>query len=230
MCSKTKSMWTFTLWSWNILYGGFTWQCCLQVAYYSFLAAPLARYCFHYHSISLHAPYSILHFTFSTQNILQFLNLQIILQGVSLAWFLNLTPSLVVDLNVSLILTVLETMCVNHKNVFLVQILVCQALVDLELDVLLDLLAIPSVDVNLDWFPTLTPSLVANLNVFEILIVLEEITSVKTKSKILPFCPVNISIILNFYFQVCLETWSLWSQSLWSRNKMYVKQTWQSHL
>ena len=50
----------------------------------------------------------------------------------------------------SLILTVLETMFVNHKNVFLVQILVCQALVDLELDVLLDLLAIPSVDVNLD--------------------------------------------------------------------------------
>ena len=50
----------------------------------------------------------------------------------------------------SLILTVLETMFVNHKNVFLVQILVYQALVDLELDVLLDLLAIPSVDVNLD--------------------------------------------------------------------------------
>ena len=49
-----------------------------------------------------------------------------------------------------LILIVLEIMFVNHKNVFLVQILVYQALVDLELDVLLDLLAIPSVDVNLD--------------------------------------------------------------------------------
>ena len=127
--------------------------------------------------------HSSLHFTFIVPKYSSIPNFLNIFQGVSLVWFLSLTPSLVVDLNVSLILTVLETMFVNHKNVFLVQILVYQALVDLELDVLLDLLAIPSVGVNLDWFPTLTPSLVANLNVLEILIVLEEITSVKTKSK-----------------------------------------------
>ena len=82
-----------------------------------------------------------------------------------------------------LILIVLEIMFVNHKNVFLVLILVSQAHVDLELDVLLDPLATLFADVNLVLFPTLILSLVANLSVSEILIVLEEITSVTTKSE-----------------------------------------------
>ena len=87
------------------------------------------------------------------------------------------------DLNVSEILTVLEIMSVNLRNVFQDLTPVIPDPVDLERSVLLDLLEIPSVDASLDLSPTLIPSLDASLNVSEILTVLEEITSVKIKSR-----------------------------------------------
>ena len=103
---------------------------------------------------------------------------------VNLAWFLNLIPSLDVDLNVPGILTAQVVMSAWTKDVWKNLILAILHLVDLELGALLPNKATdmptPFVGVNLAWFLNLIPSLDVDQNVLGILIA-QVVMSVITK-------------------------------------------------
>ena len=103
---------------------------------------------------------------------------------VNLAWFLNLIPSLDVDLNVPGILIAQVVLSAWTKDVWMNLILAILHLVDLELGALLPNKATdmptPFVDVNLALFPNLIPSLDVDLNVQGILIA-QVVMSVITK-------------------------------------------------